>query len=171
MTRATNEEAAMANAEQGLEQRLRRIEDQLAIYQIISAYSAAADSSNIEIMRKLWHEDCELEIVGHGTFRGHQGIAQVLAGKYHQMLVTNGSGHATSLPHIEVAGDRASATVFSMLFLYRDGDFILERLAAARWEFVRAEGGSWRILKRTTEPMFGANANAKALLERVLEAP
>jgi hypothetical protein len=150
------------------EKRLQRIEDQLAIYQIIGAYGAAADSNNIEMMCSLYHEDCELVIAGHGTYKGHKGVTDVIMGDYHQMLVTSGSGHTTSLPNVQIDGDRAIATVYSMLFLLRDEKFILERLAAARWEFIRTADG-WRIIKRTTEPMLGTNQNAKDLLRRVLK--
>lgn len=153
-----------------LEQRLLRIEDHLAIYQLISAYGAAADSCNMDAMLALWHEDGEYAIGGLGNHKGHQGVRNALNGEYHQMLVTNGSGHVNSIPHVVVDGDRAVATNFGTLFLWKDGEFILERLASARWDLVR-DRGSWKIMKRTTEPLHGTNEKAKDLLWRAGDKP
>lgn len=153
-----------------LEQRVSRIEDQLAIYQLISAYAAAADSCNMDAMLALWHEEGEYDIGGLGYHKGHQGVRNALDGDYHQMLVTNGSGHVNSIPHVIVEGDRARATNFSTLFMWKDGAFILERLAAVRWDLVR-DKGRWKVRMRTTQPLHGTNQKAKELLWQAGEPP
>jgi hypothetical protein len=142
--------------------RLRRIEDQIAIYQILSAYNAAADSSDFELMCELWHEDCEyhipppadLEPAGqrppYGVSHGHAGLREVMTCEYAQIVAANGSGHINSLPHVNIDGDLASATSYQKLFLAKDGRYVLERLSAARWEFIRTKDGWW-ISKRTSE--------------------
>jgi len=163
------------------EQRLRRIEDHLDIYQIISAFGAAADSTTLEIMYQLWDESCELVIgapvaepptasasVLHGVNAGHQGLHNVMTGEYHKALVAHGSAHINSLPHIEIEGDRAVATTYQTLFLFKDPQFALERLTAARWEFRRTHEG-WRIARRTTELLDGGNQKATELLAKVMD--
>jgi SnoaL-like domain len=151
---------------ESLEKRIRRIEDQLAIYQLISAYGAFADSSSLESMQALFHTDAEMVIGGHGALKGHAGIAEAMHGPYHQMLTKNGSGHTASLPYVVIEGDRASATLYNILFRNRDGEFIVERVAAGRWEFIRSLAG-WKILKKTTEPMFGTNEKAQKVLTQI----
>jgi hypothetical protein len=159
--------------------RLRRVEDQLAIYQIISAFNAAADSTNIDLAYELWDENCELILMppgtlnpnggsmpSYGTNRGHEGVRDVMMGEHHQMLVTKGSGHINSLPHVEIEGDLASATTYQTLFLFKDGQFVLDRLHAARWELIRTKHG-WRIARRVTEAMQAPNQGALNLLRRI----
>jgi SnoaL-like domain len=153
---------------ENIEKRIRRVEDQLAIYQLISAYGTFADSNSVESMQALFHVDAEMVIGGHGVLKGHAGIADAMHGPYHQMLTTNGSGHTASLPYVVIEGDRASATLFNILFRHRDGEFIVERVAAGRWEFIRSMEG-WKILRKTTEPMFGTNEKARKLLTRIKE--
>jgi len=105
-----------------------------------------------------------------GYHKGHQGVRNALDGDYHQMLVTNGSGHVNSIPHVIVEGDRARATNFSTLFMWKDNEFILERLAAVRWDLVRDQG-RWKVRKRTTEPLHGTNKKAKDLLWQAGDKP
>jgi hypothetical protein len=153
---------------ENIEKRIRRIEDQLAIYQLISAYGAFADSNNVAAMQALFHVDAEMVIGGHGVLKGHAGIADAMHGPYHQMLTTNGSGHTASLPYVVIEGDRASATLFNILFRHRNGEFIVERVAAGRWEFIRSLAG-WKIFRKTTEPMFGTTEKAQKVLTQIQE--
>ena len=155
---------------ESLEQRVSRIEDQLAIYQLISAYAAAADSCNMDAMLALWHEEGEYDIGGLGYHKGHQGVRNALDGAYHQMLVTNGSGHVNSIPHVIIDGDHARATNFGTLFMWKDGEFMLERLSAVRWDLVRDKGRG-KIRMRTTEPLHGTNARSKDLLREAGDKP
>jgi SnoaL-like domain len=155
-----------------LNDRLRRIEDQLAIYQVISAYGPSADSTNMKALEELWHEDGVYDVEGHGLFVGRAGLKEGFEADFHVMLVTNGAAHASTLPHVVIEGDRASATHQGMLFL-REGDrFGLIRLIASRWELVRAPSArlGWLVTRRTNRLLDGG-APAQELLGRVFEGP
>jgi hypothetical protein len=155
-----------------LEERIQRIEDQLAIYQVISAYGPSADATNMEVIKQLWHEDGIYDVDGHGYFVGHDGLQQGFDADFHLMLVDHGSGHTSTLPHVLIEGDRAVATHHGTLFQHKDGTFELIRLIASRWELVRApdERFGWQVSRRTNRLLDGS-APARELFSRLLETP
>lgn len=55
-----------------LEDRLRRVEDQLAIYQVISSYGPAADSCHMEDLEKHCDQDSVYDLADIGAARGCQ---------------------------------------------------------------------------------------------------
>jgi hypothetical protein len=164
--------------ERNVERRLRRIEDQLSIYQIISAYNVAVDSSDLDLLCDLWHEDGELVVQPpatleapdarpeYGVSQGHQGLRDRMMGDRHKMLVAQGSAHVNSLPHVVIDGDLATATSYQKMFLFKNGQFVVDRLSAARWEFIRTANG-WNITKRISEAMRAPNKGALELLRRL----
>lgn len=153
-----------------LEERVQRIEDQMTIYQVISAYGPSADACNMDAIKQLWHEDCVYEIGGLGSYHGHAGMAEAFAGEFHQDKVKYGSGHASTLPYVVIEGDRAVATHHGTLFAHRDNQFQLIRLIASKWQLVRTPGKGlgWQILRRTNHLLNG-DAAARELFSRILQ--
>jgi hypothetical protein len=157
--------AANCDDRNSLEERLRKVEDLQAITSLIAAYGPAADTCNVEEVRRIWHAAGTCEIAGIGVFLGPQGLAQAYSEAFHAGIVAGGSAHIFSSPHIAIHGDSAAATNYGTLFWHQDGRFICGRLTAARWEFQRVEGDGWKVVKRTTIPLDG-RPEARELLAK-----
>jgi ketosteroid isomerase-like protein len=157
-------------SEQQLEERLRKVEDLLSIYQLMSAYGPAADSCNMEDIARIWTQDCVYEIGGLGEFKGHAGLKEAFDGEFHQGIVKNGSAHAATMPHVVVDGDSASATHYGTLFTHENGEFTCRRVIASRWLFVRTPDKGWQI-KRRTNILLNGSAAARELLSRAMQPP
>jgi hypothetical protein len=159
-----------------LETRLRDLEDQVAIYQLMSAYGPLVDSGDAEATAALWIEDGVYDWGGGpksaegtpmkegaaGAAYDRAAIADMVRGPYHQEIIQGGAGHVIGLPHIVIDGDTAIATSYSRLYR-RDGDnFRTWRVGANRWEFVRTAEG-WRVKQRINRVLNGS-AEARELL-------
>jgi len=159
-----------------LENRLHELEDQVALYQLMSAYGPLVDSGDAEATSQLWTEDGVYDWGGGGrpdpgapVKEGAEGaafsraaIADMVRGPYHQEIIHGGSGHVIGLPHIVLDGDRAVATSYSRLYRHDDGNFRVWRVGANRWEFVRTPEG-WRVSSRINRTLSGSD-EARALL-------
>lgn len=152
-----------------IEERLDAIEDYIEIHQLICSYGPAADATHWELIKEIWAEDCVYEVGGLGAYQGHAGLHDAFYGEFHQDLMRAGSGHVSSMPHIVIDGDRASATHHGTLYKQVDGAFPVIRLIASRWELERREKG-WVVVRRTNE-LLQENPRARALLARVKEGP
>lgn len=152
-----------------LEGRLQRVEDQLAIYQIISSYGPAADSCHMADLEKHWDPDCVYAMADFGTAQGYAAIKALFDAPFHQGLVSDGSAHIASLPHVVVEGDRAVATHYSQIYTHRQQAFFCLRVSVHRWEFARQAEG-WKMMRRTTSLLDG-NAPARELLLRAMQGP
>lgn len=153
-----------------LEARVRRLEDQLALYSAVSTYGPAVDSGVTPAAVSLWAEDGTYS-TREGELRlGRDALAAVLDGPRHQQLIREGCGHLVGLPLIEVDGDRARGVGYSVLYRRRpDADeFQVWRVSAVRWEWERQPGG-WRTVSRTNRLLDGAEA-ARALFGSWFEA-
>ena len=159
-----------------LEARLHDLEDQVAIYQLMSAYGPLVDSGDAEATAALWIEDGVYDWGGGpkpapgapmkegaaGAAYSQAAIADMVRGPYHQEIIQGGAGHVIGLPHILITGDTAIATSYSRLYR-RDGEnFRTWRVGANRWEFVRTPDG-WRVKQRINRVLNG-DAEARDLL-------
>ncbi len=137
-----------------IEQRLQMLEDRLAIYQLLATYGPGVDSLSQDVIAGMWAEDGVYEIVGLARYESGEAVGEMLNGEMHQRYVNTGCGHVISMPHVVIEGDTAIATGHATIYL-RDGDhWRIERLSAARWEFVRTTSG-WRVKHRTNQPLTG----------------
>lgn len=150
-----------------LEDRIQRIEDQLAIYQIISSYGPAADSCNMADIEKHWDSDCAYVIAGIGTAQGLAALKALFDTPIHQDLLRFGSAHIASLPHVVIEDDQAVATHYAQVFKHEDPAFACARLSIHRWELSRRPEG-WKVMRRTTALLNG-NPIARALLEHTMK--
>jgi hypothetical protein len=69
-----------------------------------------------------------------------------------------------------IEGDRATATHYGTLFTRKDGQFVLLRLTASRWDLQRFEDKGWRVMQRTNRLLDGS-AEARQILTEVQQPP
>src|SRR5271170_2489982 len=161
-----------------LEAKVHELEDQVALYQLMSAYGPLVDSGDAEATAALWVEDGVYDWGGGpkpaegapvtegaaGAAYSQAAIADMVRGPYHQEIIQGGAGHVIGLPHIVIDGDTAVGTSYSRLYR-RDGDnFRIWRVGANRWEFVSTAEG-WRVKQRINRVLNG-DAEARELLRR-----
>jgi len=149
-----------------LEQRVRQLEDQVAIYQILSTYGAAADGASDKAMTDLWTDDAvyDAQIV---AFNGKAEILAMLKSDMHQQIITGGAAHVIGMPSVRIEGDVAVATCCARLYR-KDGDsYRAWRVTACRWDLVRMAKG-WRIKSRVNKLLNG-DEDARELLRSGIE--
>jgi hypothetical protein len=148
-----------------LERRIRLLEDQVAIYQLMAAYGPAADSGSTERATSLWTEDGVYDLHAR-VMTGRDEIARELEGGWHQGLIAHGSGHIVSMPHVVTDGDRAVATCHSRLYR-REGDaYRVISCSANRWELARSERG-WQVKRRISRRLDGSQESHALLASGV----
>lgn len=154
-----------------IDERLRAVEDRLAIYQVIPAYGYAIDGCDSDAVAGLYAEDGVYAVGDFGTFEGRSAIAGLSASDGHLALVAAGCGHVSTVPHIVLEGDRAAATCHTMVVHGDGGDgYVVGRLSASRIELSRHTDGQWRIDHRQNYLLRGDGLGS-SLLARVQEPP
>lgn len=136
-------------------ERLRRLEDELAVHRLLAEYALAVDRGDREALEELLTDDAvyeldSLEIVGreaisHAVFSGEHGAATPFA------------AHTVGPLVVQVDGDRATARGYSRLYLVQGDEFVLWRLSFNRWFCLRTEG-RWRVTRRVTRLVGSAHA-------------
>ncbi len=137
-----------------LEDRLCRVEDELAITRLIAAYGPLVDAGAAEAVADLWTEDGEYDVEGwHMRDRGQ--VRAMVESQAHQSLIAAGSAHFLGPVSVIVDGDTAAAVCESLLVRRRDGQFFVWRAGANHFRLVRTSDG-WRIAQRTTRALDGS---------------
>lgn len=137
-----------------LAKRVRVLEDQQEIIQLIAKYGPAVDSLSGEAVIDLWTEDGIYDVGGMQPFIGTD-VVGVVEAAIHRQYVSAGCAHVQGLPLVHVDGDRAVATSVSRVYV-RDGDqWLVERVSANRWEFERTAAG-WRATYRVNRLLNGS---------------
>ena len=162
-----------------IEQRLRAIEDRLAIYNLIAGHPPSADTGADYFTRAVYVADGELDLGRGKATAGHETIAAMTRTPAHQAAIAGGLAHFAGLPRIELDGDRAVVTSYLQILTPHPSaepvevpnhgvsrGFRIHRVAANRWELVRGAAG-WKIKRRTLRPLDGSEA-ARQLLRRAL---
>lgn len=132
---------------------VRRLADAETIRNLIAQYGPLADAGDSVGVAALWIEDGEYDVGGYGVARGRSEIAGLIESDTHRELMAAGCAHVLSPHHILVDGDEAVATGYSTVYRKTDAGFEPWRVASNRWEFVRLDGGEWRVKKRTNRPL------------------
>ena len=165
-----------------LEQRLRLIEDRLEIYNLIATHPPSADTGGGEYTASVWTED---GVFDRGAEfprpTGPAAIAATSTSAEHRRAIEQGIAHFAGLPYVRVAGDTAFAISYIQILVPDRGGPVFEvpnhgssqgfhvhRVAANRWEFVRAEA-RWKIRRRTVRSLDGSPP-ARDILRGALEA-
>ena len=153
-----------------VEDRLRAVEDRLAIAQLICGYGYAVDGCNAEAVGSFYAEDGVYAVAGSSTWAGREAVAGITASPGHLGLVTAGCAHISTHPSIVRDGDRAVATCHTLVASKREDGYYLARLSASRIQVSRKPEGGWQIDHRQNYLLDGAK-EGPALLARLLEGP
>jgi hypothetical protein len=151
-------------AVEALEARVRRLEDQVEIMQLVAQYGPAVDSGSAEATARLWTEDGAFDAVPYLEMRGRDDIAGMVRGEGHQRLILNGCGHVLTMPHVVVDGDEAEGRSYALNIRWdADADrFWVARVSANTWRWVRTPDG-WRIADRVNANLDGTAAHRDML--------
>lgn len=158
------------------EQRLRIIEDKLAIYELIASHPPSADSGLTEYTASVYMED---GVFNRGEqldgAKGVEAIAAFILRPAHEEAIKSGLAHFAGLPLIDLRGDTAVVTSYlQLLQLDNQGErremanhgystgYRIHRVVVNRWELIRHEG-RWKISSRTLLPVDGTDAPRQLL--------
>lgn len=145
-----------------LEDRLRALEDREAIRDLIARYGPGADCGDAEGTAALWAEDGSYSVGGMADAKGREEIAGLMTSDLHRSLLAQGCAHFLGPVAIDLAGDRATARGYSVVFLHTATGFEAWRVSANRWELTHARNG-WQVTRRENALLDGSEA-ASALL-------
>lgn len=138
-----------------LEQRLRRVEDELAIRRVLVEYSATQDARDYAGYAALFARNGEW-VNGKNVYKGREAILKMLVDLYGAPppgFVNAESYHISSNPQVDVTGDRATARSRHLLVMRGPGGQPTPMLAGRyEDEFIR-ENGQWKILRRVDYPV------------------
>jgi hypothetical protein len=98
--------------EPSLEQRLRKVEDTLAIYRLIASHPPAADTGTGAYYRNAFAADGTIDLGGGKGATGNDAIAAIVSTPAHQAAIAGGLCHFAGLPYVEVNGDTAVAVSY-----------------------------------------------------------
>ncbi|MEU6379144.1 nuclear transport factor 2 family protein [Streptomyces sp. NPDC046909] len=149
---------------EALAARVRALEDQLEITQLVARYGPAVDSGSGEAAAALWTEDGTFDVAGHLRMKGRDDIVAMVHGAGHQSLVRAGCAHVLTVPHIVVDGDRATGRSYALNIRWdpaADG-FRVARVSANTWRWVRTEQG-WRVEERVNANLDGSAEHSRML--------
>jgi len=148
-----------------LSERIRALEDELAIHRLLVSYGFAVDTNDVDAMLALFDPDIRIVVDGHWEMRGHEAAREIVEGSTHQGYLPN-CAHNIGPFAVEVHGDRAVATGYSRVYLRTDEGFKVERISFNRWELERRDS-TWLIVERHTA-LLGSGDGAHDLLRRGL---
>ena len=147
--------AAAQSPELSIEQRLQRVEDELAIRRVLVDYSATQDARDFDAYVALFAENGEW-VNGETVYKGRAAIMDMLVGLYGVTppdFVNAESYHITSNPQIDLDGDRATVRSRHLLLMRGEEGEPTPMLAGIYDdEFVR-EDGEWKIQRRVDTPL------------------
>jgi hypothetical protein len=168
------------STEHALEDRLRAVEDKLAIYHLIASHPPAADTGVHDYYLNAFSADGVVDLGGGKTAEGNEKIASIVKTPEHQAAIAGGLCHFAGLPRVDVQGDVATATSYLQIItpdragvpteLSGHGTstgFRIHRVGANRWELKRTKDG-WKVTRRTLRPLDG-NDEARALLRQAVK--
>ena len=153
-----------------LEARLGKLEDQLAIYQVINGYGYAVDGLNATAVGECYVDDGIYAVGDIGEMKGRERIEAITRDPGHLAYVAAGCAHMSSVPHVLIEGDKAVATCHTMVAMHGENGFFIGRLSASRIQLDRQGDGSWKIVHRQNYMLNGDPAGS-ALLGRLKEGP
>lgn len=144
--------------------KVRALEDQVEIMQLVAQYGPAVDSGSGEAAAALWTEDGTFDAVPHLRMRGRDDIAGMVHGDGHQSLIQGGCGHVLTVPHVVVDGDHATGRSYALHIRWDAGAgrFWVARVSANTWRWARTPQG-WRITERINANLDGTPGHSEML--------
>jgi len=153
-----------------LEARLGKLEDQLAIYQVINGYGYAVDGLNAAAVGECFVDDGIYAVGDIGEMKGRERIEAITRDPGHLAYVGAGCAHMSTVPHVVIDGDKAVATCHTMVVMHGEDGFYIGRLSASRLQLNRQSEGGWKIVHRQNYMLNGDPAGS-TLLGRLKEGP
>ena len=153
-----------------IEARLRKLEDQIAIYQVVNGYGYAVDGLNTEAVGECYVDEGIYAIGDIGEIEGREAIEAITRDPGHLAFVAAGCAHMSTVPHVVIEGDKAVATCHTMVPMHGEDGFFIGRLSASRINLERQLHGQWKIVHRQNY-MLNGDPEASKLLGRLKEGP
>jgi hypothetical protein len=145
-----------------LEERVRRLEDEVGVRRAIMLYGLHVDSNDGQGAAETFTPDGLYDV----DFGPLSGRAEVQAYLDHRGEREGKTAHLVGPELIEFPSrDRASVVGYSMVLVRRGGEIHLWRGSLNHWDLVR-DGAGWLVERRTTRPV--GDADAPAVLRRGL---
>jgi hypothetical protein len=164
---------------ESLNDRLRAVEDRLAIFHLIASHPPAADTGTDRYYREAFVADGEMDLGGGKGARGNDTIGALVKTPEHQAAIAGGLCHFAGLPRVEIDGDSAVAISYLQIItpdrqaapreVSGHGSttgFRIHRVGANRWDLRRGKDG-WKVVRRTLRPLDGTD-DAQALLRKAI---
>ncbi|HEV8065811.1 MAG TPA: nuclear transport factor 2 family protein [Acidimicrobiales bacterium] len=145
-----------------LARRVRRLEDEAAIRDVLAAYAFAADMSDAEGWLSLFAENAYFTAPGLGRSEGRQAIRTLIDRLLaHNANVANQHDPLGPLA-IEIDGDAARADGYSLVLSVAPGSAPeIDSVNLSRWTFVR-QGDRWLISGRDVRSLDAAGLQSFA---------
>jgi uncharacterized protein (TIGR02246 family) len=138
-----------------VEQRLRRVEDELAIQRILVEYSARLDARDYAGYAALFAKEGEW-VNGKNAYKGREAILEMLVGLFGTPpanYVNTESYHINSNFQIDVNGDRATARSRHLLIMRGPKGEPTPALGGRYEDELIREDGQWKIQRRVDYPV------------------
>jgi uncharacterized protein (TIGR02246 family) len=138
-----------------IEQRLRRVEDELAIRRVLVDYAATQDARDYAGYAALFANNGEW-VNGKNVHKGREAILKMLVDLYGTPppgYVNNEMYHITTNFQIDVNGDRATARSRHLLVMRGPKGEPTPVLAGRYEDELIRENGQWKILRRVDYPV------------------
>ena len=148
--------------------RLRRLEDDRDIRQLIASYGPAVDAGDSDAAARLWATDGVYDVDGW-RMESRADVHAMVSSPAHQNLVAKGCCHFLGPCVVTVTGDEAVAVCESLVLVRDDRDgqgYRVWRATAHHFVLSRIDD-RWQITTRTSRLLDG-NPDAHALLTRGL---
>src|SRR5262245_66051548 len=128
-----------------LEHRLRLVEDERALRELLAAYAFAADRNDVDAWLALFTDDAFMDIPGLGRYEGTEALRKLIT----ELLSHNADGahqhHPLGPIVFAIDGDRATADGYSMVVSVTTSAAVsISSANFSRWEFIRRDG-QWRV--------------------------
>ncbi|MFY9685451.1 MAG: nuclear transport factor 2 family protein [Pseudolabrys sp.] len=163
-----------------LEDRVRAVEDRLAIFHLIASHPPAADTGTDRYYREAFVAEGEMDLGGGKGARGNDSIGALVKTPEHQAAIAGGLCHFAGLPRVEIDGDSAVAVSYLQIITPdrqaaprevsghgTTTGFRIHRVGANRWELKRGKDGGWKVVRRTLRPLDGTD-DARSLLRTAI---
>lgn len=139
--------------------RVRRLEDEREIVQVLTRYGFAADVGDADATAALYTDDTVIDLGLPAPLTGSDGARQLVLDDRHQAIVGR-CAHTMGpfVVDVDVDGDHATAVGYVRVYV-SDPDMRnprLWRLGCTRFE-LRREGSTWRIATRVARSVGAAD--------------
>ena len=161
-----------------LEDRLRAVEDTLAIYHLIASHPPAADTGTESYYRNAFAADGVTDL-GTKTATGNDKIGAVVKTPEHQAAIAGGLCHFAGLPRVTLNGDTAIAISYLQVIAPNrqaqpielsghglSSGYRIHRLGVNRWDLKRTDDG-WKVTRRSYRMLDGTHEGPALLREAI----